>query len=91
LNHLIGTGISSSWPADAFLSKGEIVTLRGRTPGNHRTWQADASELLAGLPQARVEPGRCSAIYQAPDPALSCALAYRQAGNVEGFIARLAR
>jgi carboxyl-terminal processing protease len=36
--------------ADAFLSKGEIVSLRGRTPGNQRTWQADANELLAGLP-----------------------------------------
>ena len=36
--------------ADIFLSKGEIVSLRGRTPGNRRTWRADAAERLAGLP-----------------------------------------
>ncbi|MDB5941062.1 MAG: ctpA, partial [Ramlibacter sp.] len=36
--------------ADAFLSEGEIVSLRGRTPSNQRTWQADANELLAGVP-----------------------------------------
>jgi carboxyl-terminal processing protease len=36
--------------ADAFLTRGEIVSLRGRTPGNQRTWTADAGELLAGLP-----------------------------------------
>jgi carboxyl-terminal processing protease len=36
--------------ADLFLSKGDIVSLRGRTPGNQRSWQADPEELLAGLP-----------------------------------------
>jgi carboxyl-terminal processing protease len=36
--------------ADTFLSKGDIVSLRGRTPGNQRSWQADPEELLAGLP-----------------------------------------
>jgi len=36
--------------ADAFLSRGEIASMRGRTPGNERTWQADSAELLAGLP-----------------------------------------
>ena len=36
--------------ADMFLSAGEIVSLRGRTPGNRRTWQADAFEHLAGVP-----------------------------------------
>ena len=36
--------------ADAFLSQGEIASMRGRTPGNERTWQADSAELLAGLP-----------------------------------------
>ncbi len=36
--------------ADAFLSRGEIASMRGRTPGSERTWQADATELLAGLP-----------------------------------------
>ena len=35
--------------ADAFLAQGEIVSLRGRTPGNQRAWQADADEVLAGL------------------------------------------
>lgn len=36
--------------ADAFLGGGEIASMRGRTPGNMRSWQADAAELLAGLP-----------------------------------------
>jgi carboxyl-terminal processing protease len=36
--------------ADTFLAKGEIVSLRGRTPGNQRSWQADASEMLPGVP-----------------------------------------
>lgn len=36
--------------ADTFLSQGEIASMRGRTPGNERTWQADGAELLAGLP-----------------------------------------
>jgi carboxyl-terminal processing protease len=36
--------------ADAFLSQGEIVSVRGRLPSNQRRWQADAAELLAGLP-----------------------------------------
>jgi carboxyl-terminal processing protease len=36
--------------ADAFLSQGEIVSVRGRAPGNGRSWQADPSELLPGLP-----------------------------------------
>lgn len=172
--------------ADTFLSTGEIVTVRGRTPGAQRTWQADASELLAGLPmavlidrrsasaselvaaalqdngratvlgqrsfgkgtvqttfplgaeqngalkltssyyhrpagptvqktgvlpdielvgpaaderdrgeaaapQARVETARCAAVYKVADLALACAVAYLQAGNVEKFVARLAR
>lgn len=38
--------------ADTFLTQGEIVTVRGRTPGNNRTWRADANELLSGLPMA---------------------------------------
>lgn len=36
--------------ADAFLSRGDIASMRGRTPGNERTWQADSTELLAGVP-----------------------------------------
>jgi C-terminal peptidase prc len=36
--------------ADAFLSQGEIVSLRGRTPGNQRSWRADPEEMLPGLP-----------------------------------------
>jgi len=44
--------------ADAFLAKGEIVSLRGRTPGNQRNWQADASELLPGLPMLVLIDGR---------------------------------
>ncbi|MET0543585.1 MAG: S41 family peptidase [Variovorax sp.] len=35
--------------ADTFLSEGEIVSLRGRTAANQRTWHADAAELLAGV------------------------------------------
>jgi carboxyl-terminal processing protease len=36
--------------ADAFLREGDIVSLRGRTASNRRAWQADAAELLAGVP-----------------------------------------
>jgi carboxyl-terminal processing protease len=36
--------------ADTFLSRGEIASMRGRTQGTERTWQADSTELLAGLP-----------------------------------------
>lgn len=36
--------------ADTFLAKGDIVSLRGRTGATQRSWQADAAELLAGLP-----------------------------------------
>ena len=35
--------------ADTFLNQGEIVSVRGRTASNQRTWQADAAELLAGV------------------------------------------
>jgi carboxyl-terminal processing protease len=36
--------------ADVFLREGDIVSLRGRAPGNQRAWKADAAELLAGVP-----------------------------------------
>jgi carboxyl-terminal processing protease len=36
--------------ADLFLGEGDIVSLRGRTPGSQRTWRADAAEHLAGVP-----------------------------------------
>lgn len=172
--------------ADLFLTQGDIVTVRSRAPGQQRTWKADATELLAGLPMAvlidrrsasaselvaaalqdngratvlgqrsfgkgtvqttfalgeealgalkltssyyhrpsgptvqktgvapdielaaapppeagqpdtaasrtRVDPAGCSAVYKAPDPMLACAVGYLQAGNLEGFIARLPR
>jgi carboxyl-terminal processing protease len=44
--------------ADAFLSEGEIVSLRGRTPGNQRSWRAEPGELLAGLPMVILIDGR---------------------------------
>jgi carboxyl-terminal processing protease len=44
--------------ADTFLRKGEIVSLRGRTPGNQRTWQADPNEQLAGAPMVVLIDGR---------------------------------
>jgi carboxyl-terminal processing protease len=44
--------------ADSFLSQGEIVSLRGRTLGNQRSWQADPSEQLAGLPMVVLIDGR---------------------------------
>ena len=44
--------------ADAFLSKGEIVSLRGSTPARQRTWQADADEQLTGLPMVVLIDGR---------------------------------
>ncbi|MES2635345.1 MAG: S41 family peptidase [Pseudomonadota bacterium] len=36
--------------ADAFLTQGEIVSLRTSSTPRGRAWQADASELLSGLP-----------------------------------------
>jgi carboxyl-terminal processing protease len=36
--------------ADLFLAQGEIATLRGRAASHRRTWQADADEVLPGLP-----------------------------------------
>jgi carboxyl-terminal processing protease len=44
--------------ADAFLRAGDIVSLRGRTPGNRRTWQADAKEHLPGVPMVVLIDGR---------------------------------
>jgi carboxyl-terminal processing protease len=44
--------------ADAFLSEGEIVSLRGRTAGNRRSWHADAVEQLAGVPMVVLVDGR---------------------------------
>ena len=44
--------------ADAFLNAGEIVSLHGRTMSTRRSWQADAGELLAGLPMVVLLDGR---------------------------------
>ena len=44
--------------ADAFLSEGDIASLRGRTPANQRTWQADSVEHFAGVPMVVLIDGR---------------------------------
>jgi carboxyl-terminal processing protease len=44
--------------ADAFLREGVIVSLRGRTPGNQRSWPADAVEYLVGVPMVVLIDGR---------------------------------
>jgi carboxyl-terminal processing protease len=44
--------------ADTFLSNGQIVSLRGRTLGNQRSWQADRAESLAGVPMVVLIDGR---------------------------------
>jgi C-terminal peptidase prc len=44
--------------ADAFLSEGEIVSLRSRTIANRRAWQADPAELLPGVPMVVLIDGR---------------------------------
>ena len=44
--------------ADAFLAAGEIVSLRGRTAGNRRSWHADAAEHFAGVPMVVLIDGR---------------------------------
>ncbi|HYC45638.1 MAG TPA: S41 family peptidase [Burkholderiales bacterium] len=44
--------------ADAFLGAGDIVSLRGRTLANQRTWRADAAEHLAGVPMVVLIDGR---------------------------------
>ncbi len=42
--------------ADAFLTAGEIVSMRTR--GSRKTWQADPAELLAGVPMVVLIDGR---------------------------------
>jgi carboxyl-terminal processing protease len=44
--------------ADAFLGEGEIVSLRGRTAANRRSWHADSNEQLAGVPMVVLIDGR---------------------------------
>jgi carboxyl-terminal processing protease len=44
--------------ADMFLTQGEIVSVRGRTPERSRSWQADEAEVLAGLPMLVLIDGR---------------------------------
>jgi carboxyl-terminal processing protease len=44
--------------ADTFLGKGEIVSLRGRTGANRRTWRADVDEQFAGVPMVVLIDGR---------------------------------
>jgi carboxyl-terminal processing protease len=44
--------------ADAFLSSGEIVSLRGNSSARNRSWQADPGELLAGVPMVVLIDGR---------------------------------
>jgi carboxyl-terminal processing protease len=44
--------------ADAFLGEGEIVSLHGSTATSRRTWQADAAEVLAGVPMVVLIDGR---------------------------------
>ena len=44
--------------ADAFLGKGDIVSLRGGSSSRQRAWQADAGELLAGVPMVVLIDGR---------------------------------
>jgi len=44
--------------ADAFLGKGEIVSLQGRAASSRRTWRADANEQLTGAPMVVLIDGR---------------------------------
>jgi carboxyl-terminal processing protease len=44
--------------ADTFLAQGEIVSLHGNSPGRTRAWQADAAEMLAGVPMVVLIDGR---------------------------------
>jgi len=44
--------------SDAFLARGDIVSLRGGNPGRQRTWQADEAELLPGAPMVVLIDGR---------------------------------
>jgi carboxyl-terminal processing protease len=44
--------------ADVFLAEGTIVSLRGRTPGNQRSWHADPAEYLPGVPMVVLIDGR---------------------------------
>ncbi len=43
--------------ADAFLGQGEIVAMRGRWPGNSRSWSADEAQLLPAVPMVVLMDG----------------------------------
>jgi carboxyl-terminal processing protease len=70
----------------------EIAATPGSTAPARRR-EADRARALPGAdeplpPQARVEPSRCAAQENA-DPALSCALAFLEAGGIDTFLAAL--
>jgi carboxyl-terminal processing protease len=44
--------------ADAFLGNGDIVSLRGRSADDRRTWRADVNEQFAGVPMVVLIDGR---------------------------------
>jgi carboxyl-terminal processing protease len=72
----------------------ELVPVPEKTAGAPRR-ESDRERALAGAeepppPKARMEQSRC-APQQATDPALACALAFLDAGEVESFLAALER
>lgn len=48
---------------------------------------AEAARPEPPAPAARVDQARCTALHQAADAALSCAVAYLRAGSIEEFVA----
>jgi carboxyl-terminal processing protease len=56
--------------ADAFLAGGEIVSLRGRSPANRRSWQADPNERLSGVPMVVLIDGRTASASELVTAAL---------------------
>jgi carboxyl-terminal processing protease len=66
--------------ADAFLGAGEIVSLRGSSPLRQRTWQADGSEVLAGVPMVVLIDGRSASAAEL----VADALQHNQRATVMG-------
>lgn len=57
-------------------------------PSTPRPPRAEEARTVSteSVPAPRIEPARCTALYTAPDAALSCAVGYLRAGGLDAFL-----